>query len=203
MKIFDQQAERYYKRANKTFWGEKKLRRKLISHARGDVLEIACGAGNNLRYYPDTVKSLTAVDGSKKMLEMARLTEQNARPSFPVTYINSHSESLVLEENRYDTIVSTGSLCIYDDPANTLRHVLHFARLGAEVLLLEHGIGRVGVINKLAKRLDRWHVSKNGCHLDRDISSIVHGLCDTGELEILEEKKYLLGILTFIRARKK
>lgn len=51
--------------------GVRKLRRGLLSHATGKVLEIAAGTGKNLLYFPDGCQ-ITAVDLSKGMLAVAR-----------------------------------------------------------------------------------------------------------------------------------
>lgn len=34
----------------------------LLSYAKGEILELGIGTGNNLSYYPDNVKKITAID---------------------------------------------------------------------------------------------------------------------------------------------
>jgi ubiquinone/menaquinone biosynthesis C-methylase UbiE len=66
---FDNQSRLYEMRRKKR--SEQKWREKLIGNARGEVLEVAVGAGANFHYYPEDVH-VTAVDFSNAMLSKAK-----------------------------------------------------------------------------------------------------------------------------------
>lgn len=72
--LFDKQAVQYDKnRENPT---QARWRKKLLSHARGEVLELAVGAGANFPFYPPEIK-LTAADFSEMMIEKAQLAAKH------------------------------------------------------------------------------------------------------------------------------
>ena len=69
IRIFDKQANIYEKRRKDQ--SQAKWREKLLSSAKGKVLEVAVGAGANFQYYPSGVE-VTAVDFSGEMLKKAK-----------------------------------------------------------------------------------------------------------------------------------
>ncbi|WP_233531188.1 class I SAM-dependent methyltransferase [Paenibacillus alkalitolerans] len=107
---FDKQAKVYEMRRRKQ--SEKKWREKLIRSARGTVLEVGVGAGANFQFYSQDVE-VTAVDFSKEMLSKAEeaVVESGVRAKF----IHSDIESLSFPDDAFDTVVSTLTLCGYQD----------------------------------------------------------------------------------------
>src|SRR5574339_597368 len=72
-KAHDQIADQYDKRIwfDQHILGLARLRRKLLSKARGKILDVACGTGQNFSSFAPN-SQITAVDLSPKMLELAR-----------------------------------------------------------------------------------------------------------------------------------
>src|SRR5699024_11779133 len=85
--------------------------------AEGKVLEVSIGVGLNFPYYNRNIE-LTGLDFSKEMLDIAR----NAAKDYPfkTTFIQEDVESVVFNPNSFDTIVSSASLCAYQDPVQVL-----------------------------------------------------------------------------------
>src|SRR5688572_9615677 len=73
---YDEVANQYEKRIwfDQHILGVARLRKQLLSKARGKILEVACGIGQNFILFPAN-SEITGVDLSPKMLEQAR---QNA-----------------------------------------------------------------------------------------------------------------------------
>ncbi|KAJ5902410.1 hypothetical protein N7495_002938 [Penicillium taxi] len=190
-----------------------KKRADLIRLARGNVLEVSCGTGRNLEYYElgqqhdansASVRSLTLVDIVPQMLDVAKEKLNTLYPEYKdaVTFRveDAGSVSVELPSNResssatcYDTIVQTMGLCSIPDPLGTLKHLAtiiepHHGR----ILLLEHGRSCHGWINNVMDNLAPGHANRNGCWWNRDIGAIVR---DSG-LEIVEEKRWLFGIIS-------
>ncbi|MFC4617728.1 class I SAM-dependent methyltransferase [Camelliibacillus cellulosilyticus] len=67
--IFNRQAKQYERQAEHQTLGV--WRKQLLSSARGNILELAVGAGNNFPFYPPGAE-VTAVDFSPLMLEKAK-----------------------------------------------------------------------------------------------------------------------------------
>ena len=70
------------------------LRRKLVEHCSGEVLEVASGTGRNLQYYSSAVQRLTLVDTSEAMTKTAArkwadLQEQSHSPLTAVQCITA------------------------------------------------------------------------------------------------------------------
>lgn len=69
IRIFDKQATLYENK--KEGPAQNRWRQQLLSHAKGQVLELAVGAGANFPFYPPKVK-ITATDFSEAMLDKAK-----------------------------------------------------------------------------------------------------------------------------------
>lgn len=159
-------------RSKRPFLGP--LRRELLSHAQGAVLEVAVGPGINFQFYPPGLR-VTAVDFSPSLLAMARVAPRS--PGLEVTFLEADVEQLAFEAHSFDTVVSTHSLCAYEDPVRVLRQLSRFCRPGGQILLLEHGLstGRwySPALNGLLRALDGWNLKHVGCHTGRDMLKII------------------------------
>ena len=94
-------------------------RRRALAAARGDVLEIGFGTGLNLAYYPPTVAGLTSLDPVDPL--PARVAARIAAATFPVTQAKLDAEPLPFAGERFDTVVSSGTLCAIPDAVAALR----------------------------------------------------------------------------------
>jgi ubiquinone/menaquinone biosynthesis C-methylase UbiE len=80
-------------------------RKKLLSYAKGNVLEVGVGCGRNFAYYPTDCTSITAVDFSSQMIECAKLTLRQSQrlknKSVQMEVIDAHN--LPFADNSFDT----------------------------------------------------------------------------------------------------
>ncbi|WP_430787436.1 class I SAM-dependent methyltransferase [Virgibacillus flavescens] len=173
---------------------DKKWREKIFSNVRGRTLEIAVGAGMNFAFYPKSI-DYTGVDFSPRMLEEAKeaAKEQHIKSSF----VLSDVESLDFEENTFDSIVSSGSLCVYDNPLYVLNQMNKWCQKDGGILLYEHGLFANQALAWFQKRLNRWHLKKYGCHFDRNILEIVK----KSDLDITRCERAMGGYLYLIWAK--
>jgi ubiquinone/menaquinone biosynthesis C-methylase UbiE len=132
---FNKQAKIYERRRKKK--SEKEWREKLIQCARGNILEVGVGAGANFNFYSKDVH-VTAVDFSEEMLDRARQAafESHIQTDFKRLDI----ETLSFPDNSFDTIVSTLTLCGYDDPTLVLKKFNSWCKSDGQILLMEHGV---------------------------------------------------------------
>src|SRR6266540_5269737 len=70
---YNEIADQYDKKTwfDQHILGVARLRKNLLAKATGNILEVACGTGSNLPFYP-AGSDITAVDLSPNMLEVAR-----------------------------------------------------------------------------------------------------------------------------------
>jgi methyltransferase OMS1 len=179
-----------------------KLRKKLLSKAKGDVLEVSIGTGRNLEYYDwgfqgqvevrakkeGKVKSFTAVDKSSEMLDVAhekfstlipvspgaRWIVGDASEEIPSAPAGAGERQGTLEVGKYDTIVQTMGLCSADDPVALLKNLGKYVKEEeGRILLLEHGRGSSEWLNGVLDKFAENHAKKFGCWWNRDLEKIV------------------------------
>ena len=167
------------------------LRRSLLYfHAKGEVLEVGAGTGRNLNYYPmNQVKDVVLTDVSDQMLLQARnkIVEKRKENEnkwfgwnmldysiFKVFVADAISMTNYYKENKFDTIVSTFTLCSFDNPVEVLKELQSVCKDDGKILLLEHGRSKSydGLSNYLDKYAER-HAKNWGCVWNRDLDDIV------------------------------
>lgn len=148
-------------------------REMLVPLARGNVLEIGIGSGNNLPFYDGSkVEHLTAIDPLEELWE--RRSVDLSQLPFEVEYIRGTAEHIPAGDATYDTVVTTFTLCSVDDIHGTLKEIYRVLKPGGKLLYSEHGKSPdrgtehwQNLINPLWKRVS------GGCNLNRDIPAIM------------------------------
>ena len=128
------------------------MRRRLLAEASGDVLEIGAGTGANLAHYPPTLTSLTVTEPDVWMLKRLRANPQAT--SRQALVLRAPAEDLPVDDDTFDTVVSTLVLCGVDDQPRALREIRRVLRPTGRLLFLEHVRGDDPA---LAKRQDRMN----------------------------------------------
>lgn len=167
-------------------------RRKLAKLAYGDVLEVAVGSGRNFKYYDlNKVKSLTAVDYSRPMLQVAlkkKLSSISTRfICSHITELKSHFEN----DNQFDCVVDTFGLCSFEDPEAALREMSRLCKPDGRILLLEHGESSWQFFRNYLNKHLPTHLQKYGCYHNRPIRDIVI----SAGLQIESERRRQFGSL--------
>ncbi|MCA0172528.1 class I SAM-dependent methyltransferase [Bacillus sp. RAR_GA_16] len=191
-KIFDTHAKIYEKRRKKTTI-DTKWRHKLLAAASGDVLELSAGTGTNFSIYQN-VTTLIAVDFSLEMVRYAR--EAAKETTFPCDVLLEDVEKIDFEENKFDTVVSTLSMCSYPHPEFVLEQMAKWCKPGGQVLLFEHGVSTKPIIANLQKKLDPLLSERIGCHVDRDMLGIVQH----SSLHVTKIESHFFGMFHLISA---
>lgn len=140
----------------------KSSRKKLLSQARGKVLELAIGTGASLKWYGGNCE-ITGVDFSREMLKKAR--EKGKRLNLKARFILGDVENLKLKPKSFDTVVDTLGLCTYKNPIKVLKNMKKLCKPDGKILLLEHGKSSNGLIKSLQKLREKRHYKKTGCSL--------------------------------------
>lgn len=141
------------------------LRRTLLAHARGRVLEIGVGTGLSLPHYPP-VDELVATDPSEPMLRRAR--RRAAEVGRNVTFVEAPAEELPFADDSFDTVVSMVVLCTVGDQQRALQEIRRVLRPTGQFLFSEHVRSEDPKRARWQDRIEPiWGVVANGCHPNR------------------------------------
>jgi SAM-dependent methyltransferase len=144
----------------------------LLPLARGSVLELGAGNGNNLPLYPDAVTEVLASEPDPAMRRyLARALGGASRET---RIVPAPAERLPVDDGSIDTVVSTLTLCSVHDLARALAEAHRVLRPDGRLLVYEHVRAEDPA---LARRQDRWERLwgrfAGGCHPNRDIERAV------------------------------
>ena len=150
-----------------------KQREKVVPNAKGQVLEIGIGSGLNLSYYDKSqVKSLVGIDPSKETWEVNKA--KNTDLGFDFKYIQTGAEDLPLDNNSFDTIVITYTLCTIPDAIKAMSELRRVLKPNGQLLFCEHGKAPDEAVLKWQNRINPyWQKIGGGCHLNKDIPKLI------------------------------
>ncbi|MDP3977031.1 MAG: class I SAM-dependent methyltransferase [Pseudomonas sp.] len=148
-------------------------RAQIVPLARGRVLEIGIGSGLNLPFYDaDHVNAIVGVDPSAEMQRLGR--ERVARSAIPVQMIALELGQIQAADASFDSIVCTFTLCTIPDAAAALKEMRRVLRPGGRLLFCEHGLAPDAPVVRWQNRLTPyWKPLAGGCHLNRDIPTLI------------------------------
>jgi len=113
-----------------------KYRKKALSLAKGKVLEIGIGTGKNLPYYPEGVEVI-GIDFSRGMLEKAEKRKKElGLENVKLLYMDA--QNMELDDNTFDTVVSTFVFCTVPDSIKGLKEAYRVLKPGGTAIFLEH-----------------------------------------------------------------
>ncbi len=146
-----------------------KARSEVVPHAQGDVLELGCGGGINMEFYESArVTSFTGLDPSPELLAMSRAAA--AARGMDADIQGGIGEAMPFESGRFDTVVTTFTLCSVTDQAAVLAEIRRVLKPGGTALFLEHGAAPDAGVAKWQRRIEPvWKRVGGNCHLTRPI----------------------------------
>lgn len=149
------------------------MRQVLLPHASGNVLEIGMGSGLNLPFYNQaTVKRIFALEPSDQLRKNAmRMIE---KINIPVELSAHGAESIPLENQSMDTIVTTFTLCSITDIERALREMHRVLKTDGTLMFCEHGRAPENHIQRWQDRINPyWKKLAGGCNINRDIHALI------------------------------
>jgi ubiquinone/menaquinone biosynthesis C-methylase UbiE len=149
------------------------LRRDVVPQATGRVLELGCGGGINQQLYdPARVTSFSGLDPSAKLLDYAR--EAAAKKGWQADIRQGCGEAIPFEDESFDSVVCTFTLCSVADQARTLAELRRVLRPGGALLYAEHGRAPDARIARRQEKIDPlWKRVFGNCHLSRPVTSAI------------------------------
>ena len=150
----------------------RRIRERVCSGLKGEVLEIGFGTGHNLPYLPATVTRLLAVEPSGRSVELAR-DRIDASP-IDVDVIGLDGQRLPVADDSVDAVLCTWSLCTIPDAVAAVAEARRVLRPSGQFYFIEHGAAPDAGVRRWQDRLNGMEQRiAGGCNLNRDITGIV------------------------------
>ncbi|MDE0008582.1 MAG: class I SAM-dependent methyltransferase [Gammaproteobacteria bacterium] len=151
-----------------------RLRQRVVPSARGRVLEVGIGRGLNLPYYGAGVDAVVGVDPMADKLRIAG--EAAAGVAFPVELLDLSAEALPFEDEGFDSVVMTWTLCSIVNAPRALAEIRRVLKPSGELIFLEHGLAPEASVAAWQRRLNPlWRRCVGGCNLDRATETLIRG----------------------------
>jgi ubiquinone/menaquinone biosynthesis C-methylase UbiE len=168
------------------------MRKRIFGRARGRILDVACGTGENFTAYRQPGSTFTAIELSAVMLEAAR--ERARRLGMTVILRVMDAQHLEFADASFDTVVSAMSTCTFPDPAAALHEMRRVCKPGGRILLFEHGRSTWGPIARWQDRTVPQMYARAGCRANQDPLAVVR----TAGLNMIRTRRALLGVFHLI-----
>ncbi|MCF8146719.1 MAG: class I SAM-dependent methyltransferase [Deltaproteobacteria bacterium] len=168
--------------------GLAKIRRRLLSHARGRVVEIGAGAAQNMAFLPETVHPYFPTDPSPVMVSKAkqRLLRRRSYKS-DAQVIRAAAERMPIKDETADTVISFLVLCSVQDPSAALSEIHRLLRPEGRFLFFEHVLAaRTSTIRWQNRITPLWKRIGGGCHLNRKTSDYI----EQGGFRFIQLQRY-------------
>jgi len=137
-------------------------------YLRGDVLEVGCGEGRGIDLMLPLVKSFTAIDKIKPVID--ELQQRFPQGTFKSMNIPPFGD---LPSNQYDTVVSFQVIEHIDEDAAYLREIYRVMKPGAVALITTPN-------RKLSLTRNPWHVRE---YLAHELKQLAEGIFDGVEMK--------------------
>jgi len=150
-----------------------KIRQQIIPLAQGKVLEIGVGSGANFKHYDTTkVSKLYALEPNPGMVRLAE--KQRRKTKLNIEFLDLLGESIPLEDNVVDTVVSTFTLCTIPGIAEAIRGIARVLKPNGKLIFFELGLSPDPKVQRRQKQLEPLHHWLfQGLSLTRDIPALI------------------------------
>ena len=149
------------------------MRAQVVPLAQGRVFELGVGGGLNQPHYDRAkVTSFSGIDPSGKLLDYAR--EAALERGWDADIRAGIGEAIPFEDESFDSVVSTYTLCSVSDQAQVLKELRRILKPGGKLLFLEHGKSPDPGPAKWQRRIEPvWKRMMGNCHLTREVAGAV------------------------------
>jgi ubiquinone/menaquinone biosynthesis C-methylase UbiE len=149
-------------------------RQRVVTAARGRVLEIGIGSGLNLPFYGPGVTEIIGLEPSQPLVDMAA---RRARADGKVvSFIQRSAEAIPLDTDSVDTVVTTWTMCSIPNPRVALAEMRRVLKPSGDLLFAEHGRAPDPWVVRFQDWITPvWKPLTGGCHLNRPIADLIGG----------------------------
>jgi len=148
------------------------LRQRACAGLSGEVVEIGFGSGLNVECYPAAVHRVTAVDPSGLGWKLA--SKRVAASPVPIERSGLDGQSLPFDDARFDTALTTWTLCTVPDAVGALQELRRVLKPGGTLHFIEHGLAPDEDVRRWQYRLDPIQRRlAGGCRFTRPIAHLI------------------------------
>lgn len=165
------------------------------ARAKGHTLEVAVGTGLNLPHYPPDVR-ISAIDLSPEMLEIGRRRAQELGREVELREGDAHA--LPYEDETFDSVVCTYSLCNIPDPERAVQEMKRVLQPGGMLLLVDHIESSNRPLRRIQKLIEKISARFEGERLTR--RPVRH--VEAAGFEIRERERFQAGVVERVVAVK-
>jgi ubiquinone/menaquinone biosynthesis C-methylase UbiE len=167
----------------------RKQRQKVVPLATGDVLEIGIGTALNSPFYEKArIRRIVGVDPALQMHPLALKRIKAA--GLDVELVGLSAEKLPLEDQTFDSVVCTYTLCSIADPEGALAEIRRVLRPGGKLLFSEHGLAPDESVRRWQRRLQPiWGPLGGGCNLSLNVPAVL----EAAGFKTRTESRYIPG----------
>ncbi|WP_245953537.1 class I SAM-dependent methyltransferase [Arthrobacter silvisoli] len=142
-------------------------RRELLAGLQGSVIEVGAGEGSSFAYYPDTVRSVLAVEPDDYLRGIASRKARTA--PVPVHVLPGTAEGIPAAEHSADAVVVSLVLCSVPQQAAALAEIRRVLRPGGTLAFYEHVRSSRRFVATVEDFVSpAWQRMAGGCHPNRD-----------------------------------
>jgi ubiquinone/menaquinone biosynthesis C-methylase UbiE len=177
--------------------GLRDWRQQLLHDISGDVLELGCGTGANLEFYPETVKRLVLAEPSAPMRKKVQAKILRDK-QLTVQLLHDHAEQLSLPAASFDAVVCTLVLCSVKNLEKTLAEIHRVLKPSGQLFFIEH----VAASHHTKRYIWQcrfaflWQLIAGGCHITRHTEDAI---IQAGFKVITIERQSMRGVPKIVR----
>lgn len=148
-------------------------RKKVVPFAAGKVLEIGIGPGLNLSIYDsEKVQQLIGIDPFVDTWKKGVVDE--SKLPFQFEFIKASAEELPFNDDAFDMVVVTYSLCTIPDGVKALKEMNRVLKPNGQLLFCEHGMAPDKGVARVQNIVNPvWKQFAGGCNLNKNIPQMI------------------------------
>ena len=166
------------------------------------ILEIGCGGGTNLKYYPAGSELIFVEPNRHYETTLYETVRQHPDLQILAFHVSPAENMREVESGSVDVVVSTIVFCSVDDPNQCLQEIIRVLKPGGKFVFLEHvkAPRQFYIVRFLQVLLDLsrvWPLMFDGCRVSRNTEESIRK-SGFSSVDLVESEAYELMEFGFI-----